>query len=150
MGRPKGSKNKNQKNPFESISGFVDEIDALGNDEAALRDRIAKVTLDNAALREAEKADQDLAKCREATKVAFEVYGDGYKAQSMMLDYIRARLAEIGKPNGDSGLDGGDDVKVSMSVGDVQADFSQVELDDAIDRIKKPVQCEAGEDDVTE
>jgi len=104
MGRPRGSKNKNQKNPYESIKSFCEDVDVLGNDEAALRDRIAKVSLDNAALREAEKADEDLAKMREQVKVAFEPYKDAYKAQGLMLSYLRSRLGEIGKPNGESGL----------------------------------------------
>jgi hypothetical protein len=97
-GRPK-------KNPFEGLpESWREEIDALGNNESALRDRIAKVALDNAALKGAEKEDQDLNAKKEEVKTARSMYTEGYKAHKLMIDYLRAQLRANGKPCGESGV----------------------------------------------
>jgi hypothetical protein len=109
MGRPKGSKNgvrKAKSNPFDSLpQDWRDEIDALGNDEKAVRDRIAKTTLDNAALKEAEENDGDLQEKKAAVKAAMESYSPHYKQHKLMVGYLRQHLDNNGKSTGDSGLD---------------------------------------------
>jgi hypothetical protein len=109
MGRPKGSKNgtsKAKSNPFDALpQDWRDEIDALGNDEQTVRDRIAKVTLDNAALKEAEENDGDLQEKKNAVKAAMESYSPHYKQHKLMVGYLRRHLDSNGKSTGDSGID---------------------------------------------
>lgn len=102
MGRPKGSK----KNPFDALSAeWRQEVDAMGNDEEAVRAAVARLALNESALREAEKADEDLAQKKEVVKIAMEPYSSVYKTNKLKMRYLRAHLESNGKDSGDAGLE---------------------------------------------
>lgn len=89
------------KDPFAKLdSDFKDGIASMG--EAEIRDRIAKITLDNAAIQEKKKDDSDLkAKLSEA-RDAGAVYRDAAKMNKLRIEYCRRVLGDKGKPNGDA------------------------------------------------
>jgi len=151
MGRPKGSKNKSQKNPFDALSqDWRDAMDALGNDEKALRDQIAKVSLDNAALREAQKEDQDLAEKKAKVASAMESYTPHYKAHKLMVAYLRNRLGDIGKDTGDSGFEESGDASVGVELSIVRPepateDPATEDLEDLIRQSLENVKAKIGE-----
>jgi hypothetical protein len=107
MGRPKGSKNGVRKSngPFDALAPeWKEMVDALGQDEAKVRDLIAKTTLDNAALKEAEENDGDLQEKKEVLKAAMESYRPHYKQHKLMIKYLRHHLDSNGKRTGETGL----------------------------------------------
>lgn len=76
------------KDPFEALDDeFKDAV--AGMDEAQIRDRIAKVALDELANLSAKDDDQDLATKQEEAKVA----GEGYKEATKM-NRLRIRFAK--------------------------------------------------------
>lgn len=90
------------KDPFKDLSqDFKDTVDALGNDEVSARKMIAEIALNNAALVEAQLADEDLAEKKEAVRMAMESYTPSYKAFKTQISYIRAHLASNGKSSGE-------------------------------------------------
>ena len=99
MGRP-----KKEKNPFADLPvEFVDEMSMAS--ESSIRERIAKVSLDDVALREAQAEDQDLAEKKEQAKLASEPYRLGFKANRLKIEFMKQVLQDKGKAVGSSGLD---------------------------------------------
>lgn len=92
---------KQPKDEFEDLPGEFKEAIA-GMDEAEIRDRIAKISLDNAALMEAKEQDDDLKIKKEIAKEAGAVYREGAKANKLKIKYARRVLGDKGKPNGDA------------------------------------------------
>ncbi len=76
-----------------------------GMTEAEIRDSIARIALDQAALMEAKDLDQDLADKKELAKEAGAVYREGTKANKLKVEFLRRKLGELGKPNGESGIE---------------------------------------------
>ncbi len=96
------------KQPFpkkEKFAELPEEFkDAVaGMQEAQIRDRIAKVALDQAALMEAKDLDEDLAEKKEIANEAGAIYRDGTKMNKLKVEFCRQVLGDKGKPNGDSG-----------------------------------------------
>ncbi len=82
---------------------FKDTINSLGENE--IRQRIAKISLNHAALMEAKENDEDLKTKKMVAREAGAVYREGAKAQKLSIEFCRARLKELGKDDGDSGVD---------------------------------------------
>lgn len=98
---PRGKKQK--KDPFADLpSDFCDAV--AGSDEAEIKSRLAKVTLDDEALRAAQKDDEDLQGLKATLKIAMEPYREAYKTTRLKIKYMRQVLGDKGKPNGDSSL----------------------------------------------
>jgi hypothetical protein len=95
MGRGFGKK----KDPFEDLDeDFKDAV--AGMDEKAIRDRLAKVTLDQAALMDAKEKDIDLKEKKEAAKEAGAVYREGTKMNKLRVKYARSILDAKGNDTG--------------------------------------------------
>jgi hypothetical protein len=92
---PRKKKNKFDKLPSE----FKDSV--VGMNESEVRARIAQVSLDDAALREAKENDDDYLQKREEAKFAGAIYRDGAKANKLKIEFCRQRLDDLCKPNGD-------------------------------------------------
>jgi len=90
-----------KKDKFASLPEEFKTAVAGGN-EAEVRERIAKVTLDHAALMQAKEEDDDYKAKREEVKTAGAVYREGTKKHKLMVAFCRNRLGELGKPNGDA------------------------------------------------
>ncbi len=94
-----------KENPFEDLpEEFKDLVDGL-KDEKDVRDLVAKITLDQAALMEAKANDADLESKREAARVAGAIYREGTKLNSLKVKFCRQVLGDRGKPNGESGVE---------------------------------------------
>jgi hypothetical protein len=94
---PKISKKKNK---FADVpEEFRDAV--AGMNEAQIRDRIAKVALDQAALLEAKADDQDLAEKREQAKEAGAGYREGTKLNKLKIEFCRQVLGDKSKPTGE-------------------------------------------------
>lgn len=92
------------KDPFELVpSDFKEGIESAKDEE--IRARIAETAMNDAALSEAKKKDQDLKDMREKVKYANEPYSTGAKANKQRIAYARLILEARGKDAGDSGLD---------------------------------------------
>jgi len=93
-GRPK-------KDPFDILD--EDEKSAIaGMNETQIRDRIAKVSLDQAALMELKEQDQDLKEKKEAAKEAGAIYREGTKRNKTLIAFARRVLGDKGKETGDA------------------------------------------------
>ena len=98
-----GRKFKGPKDPFAKLdSDFKDAV--AGMQEAEARDRIAKITMDTQALLAARKDDEDLKQKQAAARDAGAVYRDAHKMNNLRIEFIRRRLGDLGKPNGESPL----------------------------------------------
>jgi hypothetical protein len=96
---PRG-KYPRKKDKFADIpEEFKDAV--AGMNEAEVRDRIAQVSLDNAALQAAKALDMDYKAARDQARVAGAVYRDGAKANKLKIEFCRQRLGDLCKPNGD-------------------------------------------------
>lgn len=87
------------KDPFDMLDEELQDTLAK-MDEAQLRDRIAKTSLDHAALIEAKENDQDLAEKKEAAKMAGQVYAEGTKFAKQLIKFARRCLGDKAKENG--------------------------------------------------
>lgn len=79
-----------------------------GGSDVEIRNKICETAMNQAALMEAMKLDQDLAEKKEAMKVASAQYREGTKANKEKIAYARFILDARGKPSGDSGIDTGE------------------------------------------
>lgn len=96
MGRKKGSFNKNKKNPFDALEQeWKDRLNVM--DEVTIRKEISKVALDQVALMQAKKEDEDLKAKQEAYKIASEVYREGTKTNKLKVEYAKSVLDSQGK-----------------------------------------------------
>ena len=87
------------KDPFKKLDkDFKEETEKL--DEAQLRSKIAKITLDQEALMEAKESDQDLAEKKEAHSTAGAVYREGTKMNKLRVKWLRHMLDAKGKDTG--------------------------------------------------
>jgi hypothetical protein len=93
-----------KKDRFADLdSDFKDTIANMKEPE--IRDRLAKLTLDQEALMELKKNDQDLAAKREQASEAGRVYREGTKRYKLAVAYARSILDAMGKPSGESGVE---------------------------------------------
>ena len=89
---------RSKKDVFEDLPEEFREAVA-GMDEAGIRDQIAKVSLNQAALMEAKDADEDLTVKKEAAKDAGAIYREGTKANKTKVAWCRRVLGDKGKSN---------------------------------------------------
>lgn len=88
-----------KKDKFADLdSDFKDAV--AGMNEAEIRDRIAKISLDQAALLEAKANDIDLKTKREEANVAGAIYREGSKMNRLRIEYVRRVLDDKGKEAG--------------------------------------------------
>ncbi len=87
------------KDPFAQLD---DDFKASANsmDEAEIRNTIAKVALNQAALQELKEQDTDLASKKEIAREAGTQYRDGTKENKAKILYLRQLLGDKGKDNG--------------------------------------------------
>lgn len=98
----KGTSTK--KDPYRDVEKeFKAAVD--GGTPEQIRERIAKVALDQAALMAAKDLDQDLKDKKAAASYANETYRDGTKFNKLRIAYCRMVLGRQGKEDGDSGID---------------------------------------------
>jgi hypothetical protein len=96
-------RNFEEKDPFAALDqDFKDAI--AGMDEGEIRDRIAKISLDDAALKEAKSNDEDLKQVQSIAREAGAVYREGAKMNSLRIKFARRVLGDKAKYNGESGL----------------------------------------------
>lgn len=94
--------NYKKKDKFADLDqDFKDVANALKEPE--IRDRIAKVSLDQAALLDAKEKDYDLKEKKEQAKEAGAVYREGTKANKLRIEYYRILLDGQGKDTGSFG-----------------------------------------------
>ena len=94
MGRPK--KNAEPKDEFAELdSEFKDKV--AGSDEAAIRDTIATVALNEVQNQNNKADDQDLAQKREEAAVAGAQYKDASKMNKLRIRFARRVLSDKGK-----------------------------------------------------
>lgn len=116
MARP-----KKVKVPFADVpEEFRNSIDSSTDEE--INKKIAEVAKNDAALKEAKKADEDLKRLKEQVKVANEPYADAAKANAGRIGYARYVLSSRGKDAGDSGLDSPEPVSTGLQLVSVTAD----------------------------
>jgi len=90
---------RSKKDPFADLDqDFKDEINAASKEQ--IRDKIAQISLNDAALEEAKELDLDLAQKKEAAKEAGAVYREGKKMNKLRRKYARIMLGEKGGDNG--------------------------------------------------
>lgn len=88
--KAKGADAKKQER-FESLGGeWTDAI--KGKESEEIKMEIGKVAMSSAALKLAQKADQDLANLKEQVQVAGAVYKDGLKANDIKIEYMIDQL----------------------------------------------------------
>lgn len=97
-------------------------------DEGELRDKIAQVTLNQAALEEAKLEDTDYESKRNAFQNAGAVYREGKKMNGLRLKFLRSMLEAKSKNTGDSGLEETDAEEAAGGI-----------VKDAVDKLKKSV-----------
>jgi len=100
---PRGRKPGPPKDKFEDLDDDYKSAVA-GMDEVAIRERIAKVSLDQASLMEAKELDADLKLKKEVSKEAGAIYREGTKMNKLRIEFARRVLGDKGKETGDSGL----------------------------------------------
>ncbi len=89
-----------KKDKFADVpEEFRDSVAAY--DEAKIRDTIAKVSLDQAALMEAKADDMDLAAARETAKEAGAIYREGTKLNKLKIEFCRQVLGDKAKDTGE-------------------------------------------------
>ncbi len=88
------------KDPFAQLD---DDFKASANsmDEIEIRNTIAKVALNQAALQELKEQDTDLASKKEIAREAGAQYRDGTKENKAKILYLRQLLGDKGHENGD-------------------------------------------------
>jgi hypothetical protein len=87
------------KDPFVQLDDdFKASVNSM--DEAEIRNTIAKVALDQAALQEAKEQDTDLAEKKEIAREAGTIYRDGTKHNKIKILYCRQALGDKSKENG--------------------------------------------------
>ncbi len=90
---------KGPKDPYEDLDGdFKDAVSSMKDEE--IRARIAKVAMDQQALEEAKKNDEDLKQRQDAVKVAMEPYREGKKACQLRIKFCRMVLDSRGQEAG--------------------------------------------------
>ncbi len=94
------------KSPAKKKDKFADVPEEFrdavaGMQEPQIRDRIAKVSLDQAALIEAKGNDQDLAEKKEQAKEAGAIYREGTKLNKLKIEFCRQVLGDKSKPTGE-------------------------------------------------
>jgi hypothetical protein len=88
--KAKGADAKKQER-FESLGG--EWCDAIkGKESEELKKEVGRVAMASAALKWAQKADQDLANLKEQVQVAGAVYKDGLKANDIQIEYMIDQL----------------------------------------------------------
>lgn len=89
------------KDPFSKLDDeFKEAVAHMQEPEA--RDRIAKITMDTAALLAQKSNDQDLKAKQSIAREAGAVYREATKMNGLRVELLRRRLGELGKPNGES------------------------------------------------
>lgn len=97
---------KGVKDPYEYVNQeFKGKVEGATDEQ--IKAIIAEVAMNDAALKDAKKKDQDLKDKREALKDANSIYADGAKANGQRIAYCRMILEARGKDSGDSGVDEG-------------------------------------------
>jgi hypothetical protein len=92
------------KDPFKLLdSDFKDSVAKMS--EAAIRDLIAKVSLDQVNLMKAKEEDLDLAQKREAASDAGAIYRDGSKMNKIRVLFLHQALEDGGKDVGEFDAD---------------------------------------------
>lgn len=92
--KAKGADAKKQER-FESLGGeWCDAIKGKTTEEIKLE--IGKAAMSNAALKLAQKADQDLANLKEQVQVANAVYKDGLKTNDIKIEFMIDQLSYRG------------------------------------------------------
>lgn len=87
--------NNSKKDPFEDLdTDFKEAVAGMANDE--IRERIAKVALDQMELMEAKKQDQDLTDKKEAYSEANAIYRDGTKMNKLRMEFCKRVLGDKG------------------------------------------------------
>lgn len=95
-----------KKDPFElAPQEFKDSVNAASDGE--INAKIAEVAMNDAALADAKKEDQDLTEKKGAVKEASRQYVEGRNANRAKIAYARDVLKARGKPSGDAGVDEG-------------------------------------------
>ena len=113
-----GKRGRPAKDPYELVPAeFKDKINAAADLE--VRQMIAQVSLNQAALMEAKEADEDLKQAKEAAKSAGAVYADGTKTNKQCISYGRDLLKARGKPTGDSGIEESPAEAVSLALDEI-------------------------------
>jgi hypothetical protein len=92
------------KDQFSELSGEEKDAIASMTDEE-IKERIAKITMDQAALEDAKKNDGDLKECQERLKVARAPYKEAATRFKQLIAYKRATLDARGKESGTSPIE---------------------------------------------
>lgn len=96
MGRPKGSKNKGEKDPWKDLEeGFADRF--AGADDGAIDAEIRKVALYRVAMQEAKEGDEDLKVKKGIAKEAGAIYADTEKQSKLKTKFLRQLLRSRGR-----------------------------------------------------
>jgi hypothetical protein len=99
-----GRRGRKAKDPFEDLdSEFKDAVASMKDEE--IKTRIAQVAMDQQALNEAKKNDEDLKQRQSAVKVAMEPYRAGNKGCQLRIKYARMILDARGKEAGTNPLE---------------------------------------------
>lgn len=86
---------KGPKDPFDDLPAeFKDAVAAASR--AAIRDKIATISLDQAELMEAKKKDTDLEKARETAREAGAIYREGTKMNKLKIEWAKRCLDDKG------------------------------------------------------
>lgn len=100
---PRGRKAGPPKDKFDELDeDFRNGIASMS--EAEIRERIAKISLDQAALMEAKEQDEDLKAKKEVAREAGAIYREGTKANKLRIGFARRVLGDKGKDTGDAGV----------------------------------------------
>lgn len=100
---PRGRKPGPPKDKFEDLDeDFKNAV--AGMDEAEIKNRIAKISLDQVTLMEAKALDADLKLKQEQSREAGAIYREGTKMNRLRIEFARRVLGDKGKDTGDSGL----------------------------------------------
>ena len=95
----KGKKSSGKKDPYASLGPNFQEI-VRGLKESEIRERIAKVALDEESLRKAKTEDQDLASLKDKVSVAEEPYRRTFKDYRLQIKLMKLVQEESGKQAG--------------------------------------------------
>ncbi len=97
---------KQKKSKFDDLDAEF-KANAEAMDEVALRDAIAKLSLNHSAMLEAKEADADLKLKKDIAKEAGAIYREEAKFCKLGTAYLRAMLDAKGKDTGSFDQDSG-------------------------------------------
>lgn len=98
---------KKQKSPYDLIDEDFKTRMLQEKDDGKLQSELASITLNQAAMLDAKKADPDLQRIREELKTANEPYAAASKANKQKVAFIREVLRGRGRSAGE--YDNGDE-----------------------------------------